>query len=67
MSEKVRPPKLIRDLMSVGVLTCAPETPIMELASAMLVKKVEAIIIQDQEGHAASAVQLDPYRASRQD
>lgn len=59
MTEKTRPPKLVRDLMTVGVLTCSPETPITELARAMLKKNLEAVIIQDQEGHAVGVVSED--------
>jgi CBS domain-containing protein len=38
-------PKLVRDLMTVGVATCAPDTPVAELARLLLDKGLEAVVV----------------------
>ncbi len=49
--------KLVRDLMTVGVPTCPPQTPIVELTRLMLEKNWEAVIVLDgEEGHAVGVV-----------
>jgi predicted transcriptional regulator len=53
------PPKLVRDLMSVGVLTCPPDTAVTELARLFLEKEVEAVIVLDDQGHAVGTVSRD--------
>jgi predicted transcriptional regulator len=53
------PPKLVRDLMSVGVLTCPPHTAVTELARLFLEKEVEAVIVLDDQGHAVGTVSRD--------
>ena len=59
---------LVRDLMTVGVLTCAPDTPLGDLASLMLEKNSEAVAVLE-DGNAVGVVdQNDLVRAySRQD
>jgi len=52
-------PRLVRDLMSVGVLTCSPETPILELTRILLEKDLEAAVVLDDRGHAAGIVSRD--------
>jgi CBS domain-containing protein len=47
---------LVRDLMTVGVPTCPPETPIVEVARFLLDKGVEAMVVQNDEGHAIGVV-----------
>ncbi len=47
---------LVRDLMSVGVATCAPDTPIIEIARLLLEKKLEAVVVLNEEGHAVGIV-----------
>lgn len=47
---------LVRDLMSVGVATCAPNTPIIEIARLLLEKKLEAVVVLNEEGHAVGIV-----------
>ena len=49
-------PKLVRDLMSVGVFTCSLDTPITELARAFLDKDLEAAVVLDENGHGAGVV-----------
>lgn len=49
-------PKLVRDLMSVGVLTCPLETPLDELARTLLDQGLEAAVVLDDNGHAAGYV-----------
>jgi len=51
-------PKLVRDLMTVGVLTCAPDSPLVELAQVMLDKSCEAVVVM-QDGHALGVVGED--------
>lgn len=48
-------PKLIRDLMTVGVQTCAPGTPLPDLARLMLETGCESVVVLD-EGHALGVV-----------
>ncbi len=55
MTERV----LVRDLMTVGVKTCAPTTPIVDLARFMLEQDLEAIVVLDHEGHAVGVVSRD--------
>jgi len=54
------PRKLVRDLMTVGVPTCPPHTPIVDLTRLMLEKNWEAVIVLDgEEGHALGVVSQD--------
>lgn len=48
-------PKLIRDLMTVGVQTCAPGTPLRDLARLLLETGCESVVVLD-EGHALGVV-----------
>jgi predicted transcriptional regulator len=48
-------PKLVRDLMSVGVETCNPDTPIVEIARAMAERNIEEIVVLE-EGNAIGIV-----------
>jgi CBS domain-containing protein len=50
---------LVRDLMSVGVATCPPDTPIVEIARLLLDKQLEGIVVLDQEGHAIGSISRD--------
>lgn len=59
MSEEAKStPELVRDLMTVGVLTCLPETPVVELARLFLEKGIEEIVVQE-EGNALGVVGQD--------
>ena len=52
--------KLVRDLMTVGVPTCPPHTPIVDLTRLMLEKNWEAVIVlEGEEGHAIGVVSQD--------
>ncbi len=52
--------KLVRDLMTVGVPTCPPDTPIVDLTRLMLEKNWEAVVVLDgEEGHALGVVSQD--------
>jgi CBS domain-containing protein len=55
-SEELPPPRLVRDLMSVGVPTCGPEVPIVEVTRLMLEKDLEAVVVLDKQGHAQGVV-----------
>ena len=50
---------LVRDLMTVGVATCGPDTPIIELTRLLLANDLEAVIVLDAEGHGAGVVSRD--------
>ena len=52
-------PKLVRDLMSVGVLTCSPDTAVVELTRVLLEKDLEGAVVLDDHGHAAGSVTRD--------
>lgn len=52
-------PRLVRDLMTVGVPTCSPDTPIVDLARLILQKDLEAVVVLDKEGHALGVVGRD--------
>lgn len=57
--EKPSSPKLVRDLMTVGVLTCSLETPIVELTRILLERELEGAVVLDDRGHAAGVVSRD--------
>jgi CBS domain-containing protein len=60
--------RLVRDLMTVGVTTCARDTPIAEVARSLLDGDLEAVIVLDEEGHAAGMISQDELvRAYAQD
>jgi predicted transcriptional regulator len=49
-------PRLVRELMTVGVPTCPLDSGVRELASFMLDNDLEAVIVLDERGHAAGVV-----------
>jgi CBS domain-containing protein len=55
MAERV----LVRDLMSVGVASCALQTPISDIARLLLDKDLEAVVVMNAEGHAVGIVSQD--------
>ncbi|MGD8583721.1 MAG: CBS domain-containing protein [Chloroflexota bacterium] len=59
MSDDGSSPRLVRDLMSVGVLTCSPDTSVVELTRILLEKDLEAAVVLDDRGHAAGIVSRD--------
>jgi CBS-domain-containing membrane protein len=50
---------LVRDLMTVGVATCPPDTSVIEVARLLLDKDLEGVVVLDQEGHALGVVSRD--------
>jgi CBS-domain-containing membrane protein len=52
-------PSLVRDLMTVGVDTCKTDTPVLDLARLMLQKKLEAVVVLDEDGCAQGVVSLE--------
>jgi CBS domain-containing protein len=54
-----RHPELVRELMTVGVLTCSQDTPVRQIAEALLEKDVEAVVVLDDEGHGIGIVGRD--------
>lgn len=59
MSEPQAQPRLVRDLMTVGVLTCGHQTTIKTIVSALLEKDLEAVVVLDDDGHAHGIVSRD--------
>lgn len=55
MAERI----LIRDLMTVGVASCAPDTPVVEIARQLLEKNLEALIVLNEDGHGVGMVSQD--------
>jgi len=52
--------QLVRDLMSVGVATCSPDTLISDIARLLVEKDLEAVVVLDPvEGHALGMVSQD--------
>jgi CBS-domain-containing membrane protein len=51
--------RLVRDLMTVGVTTCSPDTPITEIARTMLDKNLETIVVLGHDGHGVGVVSQD--------
>ena len=45
--------------MSVGLLTCSPDTSIVELTRILLEKELEGAVVLDEQGHATGAVSRD--------
>jgi CBS domain-containing protein len=54
-----RHPELVRELMTVGVLTCSQDTQVRQIAEALLEKDVEAVVVLDDEGHGIGIVGRD--------
>ena len=46
----------VRDLMHPGVITCSPDTPIVDVARIMTEKKVHALVIVDDQGFALGVI-----------
>ncbi len=57
MPEAKPQPQFVRDLMTVGVVTCSPATPLREIAGMMVEKCLEAVVVLDpEERHAVGWV-----------
>jgi CBS domain-containing protein len=52
-------PTLVRDLMSIGVLTCSEDTSIVELARVLLDQGKEEAVVLDDLGHAVGVIGRD--------
>jgi predicted transcriptional regulator len=52
-------PILVRDLMSVGVPTCALDDSVVELTRWFLEKDIEGAVVLDENGHGAGVVTHD--------
>ena len=60
--------KLVRDLMTVGVRTCSPDTPVGEVARLLLDKELEGVVVLDRDGQGVGVVtQDDVVRAYSRD
>lgn len=51
--------QFVRDLMKVGVPTCPLVTPMRDIVRRILDADLEALVVLDQEGHAAGVVSRD--------
>lgn len=51
MAQSEYPPRLVRDLMSVGVLTCSPDTSIQEIAKLLSERTDLEELVVMEEGH----------------
>ena len=47
---------LVRDLMTVGVATCSPDTSVIEVTRLLLDRELEGVVVLDHEGHAVGVV-----------
>jgi CBS domain-containing protein len=56
-------PDLVRDLMTVGVLTCTPQTSVPEIAQMLLEQDLDDVIVLD-EGKALGVVGQDELVAA---
>lgn len=53
-------PKLVRDIMTVGVATCSPDTPVGDVARLLLEKGLEAVVVLSPvDGNALGYVSQD--------
>lgn len=52
-------PRLVRDLMSVGVPTCTMEDSVVDLTRWFLEKDIEGAVVLDENGHGAGIVTQD--------
>ncbi|MCB9453014.1 MAG: CBS domain-containing protein [Anaerolineaceae bacterium] len=55
MSER----SLVRDLMTVGVASCSPDTLVVDIARQLLEKNLEALIVLNEDGHGVGMVSQD--------
>lgn len=53
------PRTLVRDLMTVGVMTCALDVPLQQIARVMLDRDLEGVVVLDEEGHGVGIVTQD--------
>jgi predicted transcriptional regulator len=53
--QPIHPPELVRDLMTVGVATCPPDTLVVDLARLILEKDLETVVVMS-EGQAVGVV-----------
>lgn len=51
---------MVRDLMTIGVETCSPETPLADIARGLLEKGIEAlVVVEPGDRHALGMVSQD--------
>jgi CBS domain-containing protein len=60
MNDSQQFPLLVRDLMTVGVATCSPDTPAAEVAKLMVERNLETLVVLDpRDGHALGVISQD--------
>ncbi len=47
---------IVRDLMTLGVQSCGPDTPVSEVARQLVERELEGLTVLDHEGHAIGKV-----------
>nr|MBN1229834.1 CBS domain-containing protein [Anaerolineae bacterium] len=52
-------PRLVRDLMSLGALSCAPDLPISRAAQMLLEANLEGMVVLDHDGHGVGCITWD--------
>jgi CBS domain-containing protein len=57
--ESTSSPRLVRDLMTVGVLSCPPETPLSEVARLLLERELEGLVVLDETGNTIGVITHD--------
>lgn len=60
---KISSTKLVRDLMTVGVATCAPENTVAEIARLLLERNLDEVVVLE-EGNQVGVVGLDELLAA---
>lgn len=48
-------PHLVRELMTVGVTTCSPDTPVIEIAKLLLDGELEGVVVLE-DGNAVGMI-----------
>jgi CBS domain-containing protein len=52
-------PKLVRDLMTVGVPTCKTSTPVLQVARFLLEKSLDEVVVLNDEGEGVGVCGLE--------
>ncbi len=56
MNDLPEPPELVRDLMTVGVESCSPNTPLSDLLRLFIEQGLEAVVVLNSDRHAVGAI-----------
>ena len=61
--QKPSSPKLVRDLMQIGVITCRADLPLGEAVEILLRDNLESLIVLDEVGHAVGWLKRSQAKA----